>query len=216
LIEAGYPLPGVAIYQDPRGGTPRVLVTDGKHDKVLYSFAMQYGFTELTRVSSRDTFFVTPPVALPDGTAVIGSQAGVVAQFGPTLADFTAVSGLGALTAPPTRMRDGNLIVVSREGKVSKPGGPSWQPGGESIAAAAASCKHVFVSTTEGLFTYDTTTLVQKAFVPWTNGGRSAPIIGPSGSVYAIANGILYSFPAPLSGGVLGTTACDENGKVLH
>ena len=146
----------------------------------------------------------------------MGVLEGSISQFGPTLADFTAVSGLGSLTAPPTRMKDGNLIVVSREGKVNKPGGPSLQPGGESIAAAAASCKHVFVSTTEGLFTFDTTTLVQKGFVPWTDGGRSAPIIGPSGSVYAIASGILYTFPAPLNGGTVGTTACDEFGKVLH
>jgi hypothetical protein len=37
----------------------------------------------------------------------------------------------------------------------------------------------------------------------------SGPIIGPFGHVYAIANDTLFSFPAPKSGGVLGTTACD-------
>ena len=95
-------------------------MNDGKHDRVLYAFAMHYGFTELTRVSSRDSF-VTPPVALPDGTAVIGSFGGVISQFGPTLADFTAVSALGLLTPPPTRRDWSASPVGHRCSQVSNP-----------------------------------------------------------------------------------------------
>ena len=118
-------------------------------------------------------------------------------------------SGLGSMTAPTTRLHDRTLIVVSREGKVSKPGYVSWAPGGESIASAAASCTHFFVSTTEGLLAYDAKTFAQKSAVPWMTVGRSAPVIGPSWHVYAMANDYLYKFPAPLGGGVTGTTACD-------
>jgi hypothetical protein len=55
----------------------------------------------------------------------------------------------------------------------------------------------VFVSTTNGLETFDARTLAWVHSVPWAGGGLSAPVIGPSGHVYAIASGSLHIFPPP-------------------
>jgi hypothetical protein len=209
LPGVGYPLPGVAISQDPRGGTPRVVVTDMRQDRVLYAFAMQYGFTELLRISRKDRSFTTPPVAFPDGTTLVGTHEGGLQRTLPPFAETSGFGWFGVLTAPPTMTKNGGIVVVSRDGKFHKIGGATFTPGGESIAPAAASCTHIYVSTRNALTTFDTNTLGQVGSVPWNEGGMSGPIIGPFGHVYAIANDTLFSFPAPKFGGVLGTTACD-------
>jgi hypothetical protein len=73
---------------------------------------------------------------------------------------------------------------------------------GESIASAAASCTHLFVATTDELVTYDVTNMTPVATVPWFGGGRAAPVIGPTGAVYAIASDVLFVFAPPAQKGV--------------
>jgi hypothetical protein len=68
---------------------------------------------------------------------------------------------------------------------------------GESMASAAASCTHLFVSSTNELVTFDVKTMSSVARVPWTDGGRHAPIIGPLGHVYAMTNFGLFVFAPP-------------------
>ena len=68
---------------------------------------------------------------------------------------------------------------------------------GESIASAAASCTHLFVSSTRELVTFDVTSMMPVARVRWTDGGRHAPIIGPLGQVYAMTNVGLFVFAPP-------------------
>src|SRR6185312_8470585 len=66
---------------------------------------------------------------------------------------------------------------------------------GQSMASAAASRTHVFVSTTGAFATYDAKTMAEVGNFPWVGGGLSPPAIGPSGRVYAIASNILFIFP---------------------
>jgi len=113
-------------------------------------------------------------------------------------------------------MNDGRLVVIERNGKMSVINLHSvvlqQQLNGESIASAAASCTHLFVSTTNELVTFDVKTMLPVARVPWTDGGRNAPIIGPLGHVYAMTNFGLFVFAAPrrLPISTAFATACDQ------
>ena len=84
---------------------------------------------------------------------------------------------------------------------------------GAFIASAAASCTHLFVATTDELVSFDVKNMMPVARVPWVGGGGAAPVIGPSGHVYAIASNSLFVFPPPLKSRVVsvsGRTACDQ------
>jgi hypothetical protein len=199
LGDAGFPMPGVAIRSDLQGGAPFVMVTDGRHDKVAYAFSPQTGFSELSRSSHFSREFTTPPVVRPNGDTITGTKDGYLTITTATFGQAVSGYGLGTLTAAPTRLANGKLVVVSREGTMTLLGGyrRQVQLGGESIAAAAASCNHVFVASTNELATYSASTLTLVASVPWVDGGRAAPVIGPNGNVYAIAANTLYVFPAP-------------------
>jgi hypothetical protein len=203
LPGAGFPLPGVAIVPSPLGGPPLVAVTDGKHDKFIYAFSPQNGFATFIHRTTDDRF-TTPPVQLSDGTTVVGTVAGGLTRTQWDFLELPPIPGLGTLTAAPTLHRDGSLVVVSREGIVTKIGTGLFQTelGGETIASAAASCTHVFITATNGFFTFDAATMQQVALYPWTNfGGLSSPVIGPKGQVYAVVDQYLFVFPGPTPGG---------------
>jgi hypothetical protein len=196
----GYPsLPGVAIRPDRQGGPPFVMMTDGKQDKIAYTFSPQTGFSQVARSSHLRRIFTTTPVVLPNGDTLTGTRDGYLTRTGANFGQLGGLSGLGTLTAAPTRLSDGSLVVVSREGTMTVQRGhrSQIQLVGASIASAAASCNHIFVATTEAFATFDVKTLTQLAFVPWVGGGLHSPIIGPSGHVYAIASNVLFAFPPP-------------------
>jgi outer membrane protein assembly factor BamB len=208
---AGIPLPGVAIQSNPYGGAPLVMVTNGRYDRITYTFSPQTGFSQLARTSripgrrpideGRNTF-ATPPVALGNGDTLVGTLDGrLVAANADFSRQLVYGSALGALTAAPTQLADGSIVIVNREGIVTVMRGYDNQfaLGGGSIASAAASCNHFFVTTQYELVTYDARTLAWLASVPWMsgNGGLSSPVIGPSGRVYAIVSDTLYVFPPP-------------------
>ncbi len=199
LFGAGFPLPGVAIRSDPQGGAPLVMVTDGRHDKVAYAFSPQTGFTQVARSSHLLRQFTTPPMVRPNGDTLTGTRDGYLTVTTANFGQLVIGSGMGTLTAAPTRLADGKILVVSREGIMSVLGGyrRQIQLTGESIASAAASCNHVFVATTNELATFDARTLAWVHSVPWVDGGLAAPVIGPYGHVYAIAANALHVFPAP-------------------
>lgn len=208
---AGFPFPEVAILPNPRGGAPFVIATDRRHDKVVYTFSPENGFQEVAHSTNDKQQFVTPPVVLGDGSTVVGNLQGNLIKTGPNLAELPWASGLGTLTAAPTRLSDGSLAIVSRQGTVTRIGlsVSKHTPGGQSIVSAAASCTHVFVSTTDGLFTFNTKDMQQVAVLPWSGGGLSAPIIGPWGDVYALALDHIFVFPGPSLGKNTNKTACD-------
>jgi hypothetical protein len=105
---------------------------------------------------------------------------------------------------------DGRLVVIADSGLMSVISGvgPTLdthstrvtfqsQLNGESIASAAASCTHLFVASRNEFVTFDLATMAPVVRVPWTEGGRYAPVIGPSGHVYGITNFGLFVFPPP-------------------
>lgn len=197
---AGVPMPGVAIGPS-KSGSPRVVVTYPFMRWIL-SYSPQQGFAETSLSINTHNDYLTPPVIEPNGLVDVGTASGSLVK---TAADFSqrTFGGFGMLTAAPSLHRDGSLLVVSRDGVVSKfgPLATTWQdqPGGESIASAASTCSNVYVSTTKALITYDVGTMQQVAKFDWSNGGFSSPVVGPDGSVYAIADTILHVFPGPAS-----------------
>jgi outer membrane protein assembly factor BamB len=94
---------------------------------------------------------------------------------------------------------DGRAVVVNINGKaiglhdraiVSR-----ISLSGRTIARAAASRNHVFVSTTDGVYTLDADAATPVAAFPLAGGGIWSPAIGPQGRVYAMAANVLQIFP---------------------
>ena len=208
LDAIGFPLPGVAIHPGGSVRPPSIMVTDGRHDKIVYDFSPETGFTEIHRSQHLLRQFTTPPVVLPGafGTTLTGTLDGYLTRTGysPRLQDYvqlSAIGGLGTLTAAPTRLKDGRLVVIAVSGKMTVLNGVlvvgQSQLGEGSIASAAASCNHFFVATTNHFGTFDAKTLAPVASVLWTGGGLHAPVIGIYGEVYAIASNTLHVFPPP-------------------
>lgn len=196
LPEASWPQPGVAVSTDPQV-SPYIWLADGIRSTIVYAFNPAAGFSEIYRFSDRFDRFSSPPVALDSLDAVVGTEHGDLKfEHSGFLVHYT-----NPITAAPTRMADGRLAVIGRNGQVSIVSNHSevlWLPlNGPSIASAAASCTHLFVSSTNELVTFDAKSMTPIARVPWTDGGRSAPIIGPQGHVYAMTNFGLFVFPPP-------------------
>jgi hypothetical protein len=208
LPEPFFPLPGVAVGPARVGRPPSIMATDALHDKIVYDFWPETGFTEVHRSQHLQRRFTTPPVVLPGGlgTTLTGTLDGYLTRttYSPRFQDYvelSAIGGLGSLTASPTRLKDGPLVVIDRNGVMTVLSGITVlrhsQLGETSIASAAASCDHFFVATTNHFTTFDAKTLTQVASVSWTGGGLHAPVIGIYGEVYAIASNTLHVFPPP-------------------
>lgn len=211
--------PGVAIrpgstqiFHGVPAMAPVVMMTDGKQDKIAYAFSPESGFTQVARSTHTVRTFTTPPVVQDNGTTVTGTRDGYITFTDRNFRQLPAVGGLGTLTAAPTRLVDGRLVVLSREGRISVVSGGeiTWQSqfSGQTIASAAASCTHFFVSTTDEFVTLNVKTLLPVAKVRWVGGGLSAPVIGAGGHVYAIASDSLFVFPPQQSPFAL--NACDR------
>ena len=208
------PAPGVGIFTFAGGGTPFILVSDHYKDLVGFTFSSQQ-LVETFRVHINDGFMRTPPMILPDGHSLIGVQGstegdlgaevpasgGRIVFAGPNGTKIAPVALVSATQAAPTRMADGRVAVVDGAGRVVilKDGKPfnGMDGAGWSIASAAASQTHLFVSGADGFVTYDTNSLAQVARFDWVGGGLNPPVIGPKGHVYAIASNILFVFRPP-------------------
>jgi hypothetical protein len=203
------PFPGVAI------ASSLVVVSDHHSDVMGFRFA-NGRFTEVFRLHQNGFFMNTPPVILPGTRIAVSSQKaetdknGLSHRVGPArLAlmapdrDRTAfVDGVGTSFAAPTRLADGRVALVRNDGAVTIVSGTQiatkLQAPGRSIASAAASRTHLFVSAEDGFVTYDAATLAEVSRVDWAGGGLNPPAIGPKGHVYAIASNILFVFPPPI------------------
>lgn len=208
------PKPGVGIFTFAGGGTPFILVSDHYKDLVGYTFSGQR-LTEIFRVHETDFFMRTPPMILPNGHTLMGveslardnigaeeaNRGGRIIFAKPNSNSVPPVKLVKVVWAAPTRMADGRValvdiagnVLVMQDGRLVN----SMTGAGGSLASAAASRSHIFVSGTNGFVTYDTNTLAEVARIDWVGGGLSPPAIGPRGHVYGIASDILFVFPPP-------------------
>jgi hypothetical protein len=96
---------------------------------------------------------------------------------------------------------DGRVLVVNKYGELyGIKDGVVIAPlelQGRTIARPAASKSHVFVATTDYLYTLNATATSEIARFPWTAAGVWSPAVGPQGRVYAMAAHILFIFPGP-------------------
>jgi outer membrane protein assembly factor BamB len=196
------PFPAAAVFSPAGGGAPLVHVSDGFHDLVGYSFTGS-AFEERFRVHDDQRFLSAAPLGWPDGHAMIS-----IGGFNTPSQVMYAGLGLSTIRAaapytdaPPAALGGSRHALVRRGGGVTVMSGVTIVKNvalpGESIAAAAASRGHVFVSTASALHTFDKETMTQLSQFPWSNGGVSQPVIGPRGHVYAIAGDTLYVFAPP-------------------
>ncbi len=191
------PAPTAAIYPNP-GGPPHILVADGSQNLVDYTFGGQ-AFNEIFRIHDEDNFIAlgTPTVTF-DGHTIYGAYDGI--RFaGPNSSTVPTVKGVYAVTSP-TILRNGKVAVVTTSGDVAVLNGGHLDArialDDFTIAAAAASHNHLFVSTWHHLITYDSETLQEVGRYDWADGGLTQPVIGTQGNVYAIEGNKLYVFPS--------------------
>ncbi|MEZ5830475.1 MAG: hypothetical protein R3D05_04800 [Dongiaceae bacterium] len=198
------PLPAAAIRTPDFSSTPQIVVADSFHDLVGYSFNGN-AFQELYRARDAKRVLLGTPMLLNDGHAMIAvrdkdyksnvlfAARGLKDILVPTAPSF----------ASPTRLKDGRFAIVHHFGGVSILRGglvDATAPlPGQSVASAAASRNHLFVSTVLGLHTLDPASLTEVANFEWARGGVNMPVIGPQGHVYAIADDTLFIFGPPLN-----------------
>jgi hypothetical protein len=68
------PMPAVAIFTYPGGGTPWIIATDQAGTTVGWTFSVAGGFTERFRKSRGGVVTTSPPMVLPDAHSVVGMQ----------------------------------------------------------------------------------------------------------------------------------------------
>jgi hypothetical protein len=208
------PVIGAGVFTFAGGGTPFIVVSDRVHDVAGYTFSGG-AFLESFRVHNDDLFMRSSPAILPDGHTVIGvedlerdddgapqgSGAGGVIFTGPNFNKVAPIKGIGPIVATPTRLADGRVLLLSRDGKLTvlenNKAGTSGNLPGQSAVSPVASQTHVFVSMHDAFITLDANSLIEVSRVNWTGGGVSQPAIGPKGHVYAVADNTLHIFPPP-------------------
>lgn len=195
------PVPTVATYVYPGGGTPHVLITDGFENLVDYTFGGM-NFNEVFRIHSEEGFdnMEASPTVRYDGHTIFTDHAGI--RFaGPNMTPLPTVKDVHTVT-PPTILQDGRIAVVTTRAEVAIINsngslGTKIPLDDFTVASAAASHTHFYVSTWHHFISYDSSTLQEVARYDWTDGGLSSPVIGPQGNVYAIEGNKLYVFPGP-------------------
>lgn len=208
--------PGVAIFNNPQGGTPFIIGTDGAEDIVGLTFDVTAGFTERFR-SHDDTWTMhAQPAVLSDGHSVVPTGDGRLRFSGPNGILIADIHGLDAVLSRVCRTMDGTIVALGlrpypngstvsiiRDGELFT----QMKINPQGISAPAASSNHIFLNLASGLYTIDAQTLEFVAESPWIGnnggGGLSSPAIGPNGEVYAIANNQLYMWSAirrPITG----------------
>jgi hypothetical protein len=109
----------------------------------------------------------------------------------------------GPIIAPLARTADSRLVVVrSFRTTIFEGGQPvaTIDYPGETIAPAAVSRSHVFLSTTGSMRSYDARSLALVGKLSCFGGGQSSPSIAASGRIYALASKILFIWLGPDTG----------------
>jgi hypothetical protein len=216
------PFPAVAVYNPTTNNVPLVFVSDGVQDLVGYFFNGD-SFLERFRVRDDKQYLLSTPLAWPDGHAMISTGGdGVPSEVMFAGLQMTTIRSPGPISiAAPTALGNSRFALVHRFGGVTILRGAYAETSvtlpGESIASAAASRGHLFVSTASALHTFDKTTMQELARFDWRRGGVSPVAIGPQGHVYAIANDRLHVFPPQVGVAAAGqSTGTTTSGGVFQ
>lgn len=183
------PVPGVAVRPDD----PTVVVlNDGISRIVSYRYDGTT-FQELWRVDREDAL---------SAPAIKGSET-TLFNGGAHFLGFNAVGQINRAGdilgsyAPPTLVPTGAVLFINRLRRMLVAGGGQYDIGGDSIASPVASRNFIYISSVRGLVSYRASDLQFVSIYDWPNGdrgGRSEPVIGPTGFIYAIAGNKLYTF----------------------
>lgn len=212
---AALPLPGVAIYTFPGGGTPWIVATDQTSAVVGWTFSMTGGFTEhFRRTVSGDVVALGPAMMTADGHSVVAADVmkwstdcggrfvpdqAPLEFYGPNAGAIGPGSQYGEGYNPAAaHTSDGRIVLVHDLGfdvlnNVTPLAHVAYP--GQTLAAPAISRNYIYVSTAGSFRTYDARTLGLAAQLSWAGGGLSGPALGPSGRIYALANNILFVWP---------------------
>jgi len=202
------PLPGVAVFADRRGGAPLVVVSDGMHDVVGYTFQLNPNqFNEVFRAHDTARQAASGPMVLPDGHSAAGTDdgnnGGRITFPGPSGTELKDVKVPGGILGTPSRTANGEIVgvgyarqggfvtMLNRDGILHR-----GFTTGQTLASAAVSRNHIFVATASALVTFEVGTLNPIQLSRWSGvalGGLWPPVIGPDGRVYAI----VYNTPPP-------------------
>jgi hypothetical protein len=196
-----YPFPAAAIYAPAPNVEPKIFVTDGYRDVVGYTFNGE--FKEFYREHLTDGFVLSTPMAWIDGHAVLSIGGGSKLPEIFFAAEFQASRIPGPYSiAAPTQMSNARIAFVEYGGGLTVMRGAATVRTvtlpGQSMASAAASRTHLFVSTASALHVFDAQLIEEVAKFDWVRGGMSPPVIGPQGHVYAVADDKLYIFAPPV------------------
>jgi hypothetical protein len=209
-----WPEPTAALFTYAGGGTPFIIVADGFQDLVGFTFSGMV-FQEIFRVHDEAEFrsIGSTPLVTPDGHTVFSTPAGI--RFaGPNMNPLATVKGATTMTAP-TQLASGKVAVVTSGWELAILNGANVETkislgSDASMASAAATRMHIFVSTDNALITYDANTLQEVGRFNWSGGGLWPPVIGPQGNVYAIVGSQMFVFPGPGQTNVASTGAATD------
>jgi hypothetical protein len=195
------PMPPVAIYTFPGGGTPWIVVSDNLWDVVGFSFSPQQGFFEGFRAHDENWKLTGTPMVMPNTETFVMKVGGVLDWRGGAIKYRSVIEAYAA--AGPSRTAEDKILFLASRAIGERQGNAivNEQPlPGQTMVAPAVSQNNVFVSTANAFVTFDSSTLQQVAKLDWRGGGTSPPAIGPYGDVYAIAGSTLHVFAAPVCG----------------
>src|SRR5262245_27998544 len=108
--------PAVAIW-DSGQGSPYVWVADAIRSTVAYRFDPMTGFAEFYRSTAAKERLSSPPVALENLIAAVGTEEACL-KFERENSSVCP-SASGPITPAPTRLADGRLVAIARNGNMS-------------------------------------------------------------------------------------------------
>lgn len=202
------PAPGAAVPEGPGLDPGLVSINDTMGHIVRYRFTGD-GFTELNRRS--DDQAVSGPVVALNGVDLYSRYHDVtILQLDGTIQRRSATAPIAATPA----VRPNGVVIAPFYHGVAETGGTPLEAGSEARVSPTITRNHLYVSSLQGLITYNINGLNEVARYPWANGGRQQPAIGPNGEVYAIADNKLHVFVAGVTGNQPGNVATGVTGPL--
>lgn len=218
------PMPGAALTR--YGGEDWVVVSDGLHNVVGYTYTLAGGPVEKFRRKDAGHPLTSGASIMPDGRSMFGLRKGRVGFGGPSadrLSDFRQWENIGIssnlVLAPPSRTAAGLVVVTGKDFGMTIVDNATVtthvELPADTISGVSVSRNHVFVSTVNQLLTYDATNFTKLASFDWTGGGQATPAIGSDGRVFALAGSTLFVF-APPAANVCKGSDCKKPDKSKH